>query len=146
MSAKIKTGKYRIPFKLPKQTLIRHKPNEAGELELIDDTVHCSYNLTNEQVMDNIDFIKDNYDQLKTIYEADPNVNKNKEIQDEVSGLLINIFKQKNNIADPIRIGDDKKHLDLSELIASGFNNDKFTKNKGSWDKLNITDFKQLFV
>lgn len=145
MSSRVKTGKFRIPFKLPKNTLNRHKLNEAGDLELIDDTISCTYDLNNEQIMDNINFIKDNYDQLKTIYDADPEVNKNKEIQDEVSGLLINIFKQKDNIADPIRVGDSKKHLDLSELIASGFDNDKYTKNKGSWDKMNISDFKQLF-
>lgn len=145
MSTKIKTGKYKIPFKLPKQKLYRHKENEAGELELIDDEITCTYNLNNEQIKDNIDFINNNYEQLKTIYDADPNINQNKEIQDEVSGLLINIFKQKDNIADPIRVGDNPKQLDLSELIASGFDNDKFTKNKGSWNKLNINDFKQLF-
>lgn len=145
MSTRIKTGKYRIPFKLSKPKLVRHKSNEAGDLELIDDTIHCTYNLNNEQIMDNIDFIKNNYDQLKTIYDADPSINQNKEIQDEVSGLLINIFKQKDNIPDPIRIGDGNKHVDLSELIASGFDNDKYTKNKGSWNKMNISDFKQLF-
>lgn len=145
MSTRIKTGKYRIPFKIPKRGLIRHKENEAGELELIDDEITCTYNLTNDQIMDNIDFINNNYEQLKTIYNAEPDVNQNKEIQDEVSGLLINIFKQKDNIADPIRVNDDNKPLDLSELIASGFDVDKYTKNKGNWNKLNINNFKELF-
>lgn len=143
LNTRIKTGKFRIPFKLPKHRLNKHKENESGELEYVDDTIHCTYNLTNEQIMDNIEFINENYDKFKTIYEADPNVNQNKEIQDEVSGLLINIFKQKD-IPDPIRVGD-KKPLDLSELIASGFDNEKYVKNKGNWDKMNISDFKQLF-
>lgn len=145
MSTRVKTGKYKIPFKITKHRLTKHKENESGELELEDNTIHCTYNLTNEQIMDNIDFINDNYKELKTIYEADPDINQNKEIQDEVSGLLINIFKQKDNIADPIRVGDDKKHLDLSQLIASGFDSETYTKNKGKWDKMNISDFKQLF-
>lgn len=145
MSTRIKTGKYRIPFKIPKRGLIRHKENEAGELEFIDDEITCTYNLSNDQIMDNIDFINNNYEQLKTIYNAEPDVNQNKEIQDEVSGLLINIFKQKDNIADPIRVNDNNKPLDLSELIASGFDVDKYTKNKGNWNKLNINNFKELF-
>lgn len=143
MNTRIKTGKFRIPFNLPKHRLTRYKENEAGELEYVDDTIHCTHNLTNDQIMDNIEFINTNYDKLKTIYEADPDVNQNRDIQDETSGLLINIFKQKD-IPDPIRVGD-KKTVDLSELIASGFDNDEYTKNKGNWSKMNISDFKQLF-
>lgn len=143
-STRINTGKYKIPFKIPQRGLFRHKENVSGELEFIDDEINCSYNLNNEQIMDNIDFINNNYDQLKTIYNAEPNVNKNKEIQDEISGLLINIFKQKDNTVDnPIEI--DKKHLDLSELIASGFDEEEYNKNRGNWKNKNINDFKQLF-
>lgn len=143
MTSRIKTGKYRIPFKLNQRT--QKMFNSCGELSINIDDLEDQYKIPVTHIAQAVDFVGDNLEQLKTILNAEPDVNENKAIQEEVSGLLIDIFKLPS---EPIKATGEKFKKwprDLTTLISAGFDEEEFNKHKGNWSQKNIDDFKQLF-
>lgn len=151
MTSRIKTGKYRIPFKLNQRT--QKMFNSCGELSINIDDLEDQYKIPTTHIAQAVDFVGDNLEQLKTILNAEPDVNENKAIQEEVSGLLIDIFKLPS---EPIKATGEKFKKwprDLTTLIRQGsagdyagaFDEEEFNKHKGNWSQKNIDDFKQLF-
>lgn len=148
MSSRIKTGKYRIPFKLNQRT--QKMFNSCGELSINIDNLEDQYKIPTTHIAQAVEFVGDNLEQLKTILNAEPEVNENKAIQEEVSGLLIDIFKLPS---EPIKATGEKFRKwprDLTTLISAGgyagaFDEEEFNKHKGNWSQKNIEDFKQLF-
>lgn len=148
MSSRIKTGKYRIPFKLNQRTqrMFKNKKGDpCGELTINIDSLEDEDKIPTTHIAQAVEFVGDNLEQLKTILNAEPDVNENKAIQEEVSGLLIDIFKLPS---EPIKATGEKFRKwprDLTTLISAGFDEEEFNKHKGNWSQKNIDDFKQLF-
>lgn len=142
-TTRINTGKYKIPLKLRK-----HNPKlERYSSGLTDNSSNERIDI--EELNDALEIVNDNYDTFQTIFTAPDDINVNREIKQEVAGLLINLFKTEQTNSEPIRLPENKfKHWpkDLTSFIySSGFDEVEYNKNKGEWKDRSINDFKKLF-
>lgn len=149
MPIRVKTGKYKIPLKIRK-----HNANLERYAVGLDPLFNRKIDI--RRLNDALELVNDNYDTFKTIFTAPDDINVNMEIKQEVAGLLINLFKQEQVKSDPIRIPVREHvpwprdltsyiHSNSNEINSAGFDEEEYTKNKGEWNKRNISDFKKLF-
>lgn len=144
----IRTGKYKIPLKLRKESKINHKLNNFAR-SINAGSISESSQINLDEINDALELINDNYDTFKTIFTAPDDINVNKEIKKETAGMLIKLFNMNQQTEqDPIHVPKYNYKpfpKDLASFISAGFDEVEYNKNKGEWKDKNINDFKKLF-
>lgn len=123
----------KIPVKFNKKNNVGGYQQESDSDDVDEIEIH---ELSEMSPKNKIDFIVNNSDLLKTIYKNYKNFN-------EKDKFLMNQLRKK--MSSGLYLNDNIYDTSYNNKTSSGFDSDKYNKNKKKWNEKSINEFKDLF-